>query len=99
LTVPFEDLFTKLWKRAGGRADRLKRAAQHVTSETGVDVGLLAQYVAFRVSKEHGIKRWGTATALEAAREAPFETARDVMLNHINLVPLHSDYDVLAGFG
>jgi hypothetical protein len=81
----FGALFSGIWRRASGRPERLKRATSQAAEETGLNIGLLAQHVAYRVSREHNVNWWGTAIALEAATESPFATAREVMLEHVSL--------------
>lgn len=80
-----DHIFPEVRKRAKGQPARLKRVTAAVAEELNLDVGLVAQHVAFRMSREHGDNWWGTARNLEAAKEAPFDVARDTLLQHLNL--------------
>lgn len=78
-----DHLFAEAWKRARGQPARLKKVAENLAVECGLDIGLVAQHVAFRARREHGFNWWGTARNLEGATEAPFDIAREVLLRHV----------------
>jgi hypothetical protein len=80
-----DHIFPEVWKRAKGQPARLKRVTATLADELKLDVGLVAQHVAFRVRQEHGENWWGAARNLEAAAEAPFCIARDALLRHVRL--------------
>ena len=62
---------------AKGSVDRLKRVVPLVASAENVPVDALANYLAFRLSRQ-GINWWGTATNLQKDNCAPWDTARAV---------------------
>lgn len=66
---------------------RLKSAVVRIAQQEAVDVGALANYVAFRLSLQ-GENWWGTAANLQTVGENPFEIARDVLLGRIDLARL-----------
>ncbi len=80
-----DHIFPEVRKRAKGQPARLKRVTADLAEELKLDVGLVAQHVAFRIRQEHGNNWWGTARNLEAATEAPFDVARDTLLQHVDL--------------
>ena len=80
-----DNIFPEVWKRAEGQLVRVKRVTAAVAVELKLEVGLVAQHVAFRLSREHGENWWGAARNLEAATEAPFDVARDILRQNVNL--------------
>lgn len=85
-----DDLASEAAKRAGGRADRLKRAVSDVARERGVAVGALANYIAFRVGQE-GLNWWGAATNLQESGEDPWAIARDALLARVDFGALDDE--------
>lgn len=65
----------------------LKRAVQQVASQEQVPVDALANYLAFRLALQ-GEDWWGTANNLQQQDNDPWEDARDVLLQQINLTLL-----------
>ena len=80
-----DHIFPEVWKRARGQPARLKRVTATLADELKLEVGLVAQHIAFRVLRDHGENWWGAARNLEAAAEAPFDIARDALLRHVQL--------------
>ncbi|MBX9699656.1 MAG: helix-turn-helix domain-containing protein [Acetobacteraceae bacterium] len=80
-----DHIFPEAWRRASGQPARLKRVTAALAGELRLDVGLVAQHVAFRARREHGVNWWGTARNLEATAAAPFDIARDALLRHVSL--------------
>lgn len=60
---------------------KLKRAITEVASTEQVDVGLLANYMAYRLSLQ-GINWWGAATNLQPTGQRPWEVARGILLEY-----------------
>jgi len=81
----YDHIFAEVWKRAKHQPARLKKVTAGLAKELELDVGLVAQHVAFRMSREHGMNWWGAARNLEAATEAPFDVACDTLLQHVDL--------------
>jgi transcriptional regulator with XRE-family HTH domain/Zn-dependent peptidase ImmA (M78 family) len=72
-----EALAQRAVRRAQSQGPRLKRAALEIASETGVSVGALANYLAFRLSDEIP-SWWGVANNLqERPLTSPFVVARE----------------------
>jgi len=82
-----EELAQECVKTAQGSVERLKGVVPGVATLYGVNVGALANYLAFRLSWQ-GISWWGTASNLQTGDLEPWAVARDVFLErfpfHIN---------------
>ena len=63
-------------KRARGSVERLKGAVRRISAEEDLDVGSLANYMAFRLSWQ-GIDWWGAAQNLQKTGIDPWQVARD----------------------
>jgi transcriptional regulator with XRE-family HTH domain/Zn-dependent peptidase ImmA (M78 family) len=66
-------------KAARGSIERLKSIVPQVASEHEVSVGVLANYLAFRLSWQ-GANWWGAAANLQATDSDPWAVARDVFI-------------------
>jgi transcriptional regulator with XRE-family HTH domain len=66
---------------AKGSVERLKDATAKVAQSESVDVGALAQYMAFRLSAQ-GVNWWGAATNLQLPVSSPASLPRELVLNH-----------------
>lgn len=64
---------------ANGSVERLKSVVPSVAAAHGVDVGSLANYMAFRLSWQ-GVNWWGAAANLQSGDDDPWAVARDVFL-------------------
>ncbi len=64
---------------ANNAVERLKKIVPEVAAREGVDVGALANYLAFRLSWQ-GINWWGAAANLQTDNPDPWTTARDVFV-------------------
>ena len=62
---------------AGGRVQRLTAIVPDIAERESVDVGALANYLAFRLSWQ-SINWWGAAANLQRSDDDPWEVARDV---------------------
>jgi len=75
---------------AGGKVERLKQVVPLVASRNGVDVGCLANYIAFRLSlNPEPINWWGTASNLQNFGADPFRIASDILLEQIKFSRLN----------
>lgn len=71
---------------AGGAVERLKTVVPKVAERNRIDVGALADYMAYRLSfEEPSVNWWGTATNLQPQDMDPWRTARDVLLERVDL--------------
>lgn len=79
---------------ANGDIRYLERAAERVAQEANVPVGALANYLAFRMSKETAhdarpINWWGTAERLQRKGDDPWRIARNIFLENVDLGQLN----------
>lgn len=79
-----EELSQMCVEAAGGRVERLKGTVPMVAESEGVDVGALANYMAFRLSLQD-INWWGAAANLQRDDAAPWEVARDFLISKLEL--------------
>jgi len=68
---------------SGGRVQRLKAVVPVVADEAGVAVADLANYLAYRLSRQ-GMNWWGTANNLQADDDDPWRVARDRLIENID---------------
>ncbi len=74
----------------------MKTAVQKVASREDVRVDFLANYMAYRLSLE-GQDWWGAAQNLQTRDNRPWQTARDVLLEKVDLGPLdNADRELIA---
>nr|WP_299415538.1 helix-turn-helix transcriptional regulator [uncultured Emticicia sp.] len=63
----------------------LKTNVQKIAKKAGVEGGVLANYIAFRLSAEQGENWWSTAMTLQNQEEiTPWETARKILFEFTN---------------
>jgi len=62
---------------AGGSVQRLKGVVPRIADQESVDLGALANYLAFRLSWQ-GINWWGAAANLQRTDQDPWMIARDI---------------------
>jgi hypothetical protein len=79
-----EELAERCTALARNSIPKLKSVVPEVAKQAGVDVAVLANYMAFRLSLQ-GENWWGTASNLQPKDEAPWAIARDVLLERANL--------------
>lgn len=72
-------------ERAGGSIEKLKSVVPRVARAEGVDVGALANYLAFRLVAQGQPSWWGAATNLQKGGIDPLPSARARALSHLNL--------------
>jgi Zn-dependent peptidase ImmA (M78 family) len=82
----------KVVSAAGGATERLRSAVPRVAAREGVDVGVLANYMAYRISTEQRNQAvWGVANNLQSGGAGASETARRVLKEHLNWDRLTDD--------
>jgi transcriptional regulator with XRE-family HTH domain len=69
---------------ASSKMEHLKQAVIEVAERENVRVDALANYLAFRLAVD-GQNWWGAANNLQSKTPDPWVTARDVLLEHVNL--------------
>jgi hypothetical protein len=79
-----EELAQMCVHAAGGRVDRLKNAVRMVADTEDIEIGALANYMAFRLSLQD-VNWWGAATNLQSSDSNPWEIARDWLLPRLQL--------------
>ncbi|MCW3101513.1 MAG: hypothetical protein JWL77_7131, partial [Chthonomonadaceae bacterium] len=88
-----ESLVQQVVRRAGGTGEALKGALPPVARQAGVDVGVLANYLAYRLQEEQSFdfNWWPVAARLQQGdREAP-SVARDLLLDRLRWERLADD--------
>lgn len=75
-----ESLLEECLLAAQGQVPRLKSAVETVAARNKVEVGALANCLAYRLALD-GINWWGTAQNLDKSEGDPWMTARDVFLS------------------
>lgn len=85
-----EELAEQCVATARGSVELLKSAVQRVAEKEHVAVDTLANYLAFRLSKQ-GINWWGAANNLQVTEPPPWQIAQDVMLEYVDLNRLQDD--------
>lgn len=77
-----EEACTKACKH---RLQNLKSALPKVAKDFNVNLGSLANHMAFRLEEDTGAKWWGAARNLQTAGRNPFSIAREILLRNVNL--------------
>lgn len=67
-------------RNAKGNLKFLSNAVTQLSEKEGVDAGVLANFIAFRLSAEQGENWWGSATNLQTDDINPLEIAKTVLL-------------------
>ena len=83
-----QELAERCVQLARGSVERLKDAVAKVARQESIDVGALAQYMAFRLSAQ-GVNWWGAATNLQGAVITPAGLPRELLLKHSDLTLLN----------
>lgn len=78
-------LSTQAINDANGNLKFLPNAVTQVSRREGVDVGVLANFIAFRLSLEQGANWWGAATNLQTDDDNPLDIAKSIFFNNIQL--------------
>ena len=79
-----EELAKMCVEASGGRVERLKGVVPMVAESEEVEIGALANYMAFRLSLQD-VNWWGTAANLQADNANPWEIARDFLIPKLEL--------------
>jgi transcriptional regulator with XRE-family HTH domain len=82
-----EELAKVSVRAAGGTLEALKAVVPGVAQRAGVGVGELANYLAFRLSRQ-GENWWGAASNLQPTGEDPWQEARDELLRRVHFSQL-----------
>jgi len=91
-----EELVQKCVKEARGKMELLKNAVMVVAQSENVGVDLLANYLAFRLSRPpQGQDWWGTANNLQIEEPPPITIAQNKLLEHLKLEKLAESDQVL----
>lgn len=77
--------------RAQGKVENLKSAVIQIASEERFPLDLFANYLAFRLYAANNINWWGTANNLQISEPSPFEIARKVFHEKVDLEQLDGD--------
>jgi transcriptional regulator with XRE-family HTH domain/cytidylate kinase len=83
-----EELAALCVDSAKGSVERLKTAVQRVADREAIDVGALANYMAFRLSQQ-GINWWAAATNLQSPISDSRCTPREMLLKNADLTSLN----------
>lgn len=82
-----EDLFKQVAADTGGDIRRFKSAVARVATSTGIDVGVIANYVAHRLWQQD-VQWWGAAANLQDRLIDPLDLARDVFFRRFDFTKL-----------
>lgn len=85
-----EALAEECVEAAAHDVSRLKRAVPRIAKRHDIEVGVLANYLAYRLSLQ-GLNWWGTASNLQFEDDDPLAVARDVLLTHLDATRLDSE--------
>ncbi len=83
-----EELAAKCIQAAKNSVERLKAVVPMIAEQENVPVDSLANYMAFRLSLQ-GLNWWGTANNLQVPNMAPWQVARDFLLERANFDSLN----------
>ena len=83
-----EELFQRVVDETGGVVPRFKSAVARVATETSTDVGVLANYVAHRLSLQGFDGWWGAAANLQDRSVDPLAVARDAFFRRFDFSDL-----------
>jgi len=82
-----EELEEACTKACHGQLQRLKAALPEVAKEFNVNLGSLANHMAYRLKEQHE-NWWGAAQNLQRENCNPFDIAREILLQRMNLSSL-----------
>lgn len=74
------ELYAKVLEEADYEIPRLKAAALAVAENENQDIGILANYLAFRLKADHFVDWWGAAANLQAEGEDAVVIAREIFV-------------------
>ena len=82
-----EEFFKQVAADTGGDIRRFKSAVARLATSTGIDVGVIANYVAHRLSQQD-VQWWGAAANLQDRSVDPLDVARDVFFRRFDFANL-----------
>ena len=82
-----EELFKQVAAETDGDIRRFKSAVARLATSTGIDVGVIANYVAHRLWQQD-VQWWGAAANLQDRSIDPLEIARDVFFRRFDFANL-----------
>ena len=85
-----EIILEKAHELTGGNIKFLKSKVPTLASTFGVDVGLLANFLANQISSD-GENWWGTAQQFQGGDNRPWEIARDIFIENLDFTKLPID--------
>lgn len=84
------ELYEAVLARAGHQVPRLKAAAIEVAESANENVGILANYIAFRLKADHFVDWWGAAANLQPEGDDAVGIARDIFMERFSFQLLSS---------
>jgi transcriptional regulator with XRE-family HTH domain len=85
-----EEIFAALINETSGNIRFLKNAVARKATATGLDAGVIANYVAYRLELQH-VDWWGAAANLQDRSIDPLAVARDTFFRRFNFSALNED--------
>jgi transcriptional regulator with XRE-family HTH domain len=82
-----EELFSHVYRQTGGDVSLFKSAVARTATESGIDQGVIANYVAHRLALQ-GISWWGAAANLQDRSVDPLAVARDTFFRRFDFTKL-----------
>jgi transcriptional regulator with XRE-family HTH domain/Zn-dependent peptidase ImmA (M78 family) len=82
------EYFDEVLRASNGKIAFVKRNVQRVSHRHGVNVGILANYVAYRLKRDLDADWWGAATNLQADSEDAYEITQSVFRQRFDLSSL-----------
>ena len=82
-----EELFKQVVGDTGGDIRRFKSAVARLATSTGINVGVIANYVAHRLWQQ-GVQWWGVAANLQDRSIDPLHVSRDVFFRRFDFANL-----------
>lgn len=79
-----EDYVKECIDKANGKVELFKSTVINVAGRHNIDAGLLANFLAFRLSLQ-GVNWWGTASNLQCESKNPWIIARDVFMERVDV--------------
>ncbi|MDR3557982.1 MAG: helix-turn-helix domain-containing protein, partial [Candidatus Pacebacteria bacterium] len=86
-----DELYSLILERSRRRLPAIKNAVVSVASENGADIGILANYVAYKLKTESYINWWGAAANLQPESEDAYSIAAAVFKDRFDLESLSED--------
>ena len=74
--------------RAQGSVEKLKNAVIEIAEKEGIEVDSLANHLAYRLSQQN-INWWGAATNLQISEPNPWDLAKSLYFQHVDLYSLN----------